>query len=108
MERLFFLSLGLFATACTGIAFHQIGQWEVVPVEDHFFGECGAEFAFGGGELGVAAEVVQFAGVGFEVVEFVDGTGRGEVGGGHARREFAGGVGFLHLFPGLATGGVDR
>ncbi len=75
VERLFFLYPGLFAAACTGIVCHEIWQREVVPVEDHFFGECGAEFAFGGGELGFAAEVVQFAGVGFEVVEFVDGTG---------------------------------
>ena len=56
--RLLLLPFAFLATALSSIAFHQIGQREVVPVEDHFFGEGGAEFAFSGGELGFATEVV--------------------------------------------------
>ncbi len=55
------------------------------------FGEGGAEFAFDGGEFGFTAEVVEFAGIGVEVVEFVNGPWGGEVGGAVAGREFSGG-----------------
>lgn len=64
-----------------GVFLHQIRERQVIPVEDHLFSKGGAEFALGVSEFGFAAEIVQFAGIGVEVVEFVDGTWRGEVGG---------------------------
>ncbi len=53
---------------------------QVVPIEDHFFGQYMPQLGFHIAELGIAGEILQFGRIRIEVVKFVHRTRRFEIG----------------------------
>ena len=80
---------------------------QVVEVEDHFFGQSFPQFFFDCGRFRTTGKVIEFGGIGVQIVEFIDRSWCGEVGVDQWCWQ-----GFAvsccdHLFPAGAACGID-
>lgn len=79
-----------------------------IPVENHLLRQRTFESKLDVFELGIASEIVEFAGIVFEIVEFKGGTRLGEIGFVVSGTQLARSMRGLDFLPGWVGGAVHR